>query len=417
MRCLIVSCVFLPEPVLSSRTSTDLANELCRNGHQVRVITAFPNRPAGKLYIGYKRKPWTYDKSFVDYDVLRCFSLFSSESSLISRFLENLSFGLTSGLVVLFSEKPDVIYGNTWPIFAQGILALICYIRGIPLVMSVQDIYPETLTVQGRAGKLDFFYQKPLRWLDKKVKQNCAAIAVISEQFRQIYAEDRRIPNQKIHLIPNWINERQLQIDATDNSIRRMHNIPENAFLIVYAGNISLASGLNTIIHAFQKLIDKSSIYLLIAGDGSMLANCRELARKMGNPRVLFHTPWLESETASLLSAATLFILPTPGEQSLFSVPSQLIFYMLAGHPVLSCVEGKSEVARIINTARCGWIVAAAEPETIAEKLCLLSQDSQEELDEYGKRGREYAVKEMTRTANLPKLIKLIDSVAYDSER
>ena len=44
----IVSAVYRPEPIVSSRTSTDLAEQLCEDGDTVRVITTFPNRPAGE---------------------------------------------------------------------------------------------------------------------------------------------------------------------------------------------------------------------------------------------------------------------------------------------------------------------------------------------------------------------------------
>jgi glycosyltransferase involved in cell wall biosynthesis len=286
--------------------------------------------------------------------------------------------------------------------------------RRIPLVMSVQDLFPETLIAQSRAGKFQTFYYKPLRWLDKKIKQNCAAIIVISEKFREIYIKDRNIQAQKVHLIPNWIDQPQSNIGVDAYSIRHRYNIPTNAFLVIYAGNISFASGLDNVILAFQKLIPQTSIYLLIAGDGSMLANHRELARKIDNPRIIFHNPWLECETSNLLAAANVFILPTQGEQSMFSVPSKLISYMFAGRPILSCVEEKSEVARVINAARCGWTIPVANLETISQKLVLLSQYSQEELDEYGKRGRAYAVKEMTKMSNLPKLKKLMERVAND---
>lgn len=417
MNYLIVSCVFPPEPVVSARTSSDLAEELFKNGHQVRVLTSFPNRPAGKLYAGYQRRLWAHDTSFPNYDVLRCFSIFSPESRLLSRFLENLSFGLLSGAAVLFSEKPDVVYANTWPIFAQGILALACRIRGIPLVISVQDIYPETLITQGRARKFHPLYQRPLRWLDQKIGQSCEALVVISEPFRQIYTQDRGLAARTVYLIPNWVDPCQMRMTAGTGTLRDTDDIPADAFLVVYAGNISFASGLDRVIQAFENLAANSSIYLLIAGEGGMLADCKVLAEKIHNPRILFHTPWLESETMALLASASLFILPTQDAQSQFSVPSKLILYMLAGRPILACAGEHSEVARVIHRAECGWTIPACDPETIAQKLVQLSQCSAAELETYGKRAKEYAEQEMTKKANLPKLVKLLNSVASGETR
>jgi len=64
--------------------------------------------------------------------------------------MENISFGMTSSIYLLFSKKPNVIYANTWPVFAMGLLVLIAKVRGIRVVQSVQDIYPESLISQGR---------------------------------------------------------------------------------------------------------------------------------------------------------------------------------------------------------------------------------------------------------------------------
>jgi glycosyltransferase involved in cell wall biosynthesis len=410
MKINIVSAVFPPEPITSARATVDLAEQLCREGHRVHVITAFPNRPAGRLYEGYKRQLWLHDRSFSGYEVLRCFSALSPKSTMTSRFLENLSFGIASGLAVLFMEKPDVIYGNTWPIFAQGMLALACRMRGIPLVLSVQDTYPESLLVQDRLGTGRAWLYKVLRWLDIKVKNSSAGLAVISEGFQQIHVQDRGIPAEKVHFIPNWIDENLVQIHPVDNCIRCSHEIPEDAFLVVYAGNVGVASGVDTVIKAFRSLTVHPNIYLLIAGSGSQVSNWRWLARDMDNPRVLFHTPWLDSETSCVLDAASIFVLPTQGDQSMVSVPSKLMTYMLAGRPVLSCVGEESDIAKVVHDAACGWVIAPRNPEAISQEILLLSQKPASELEEFGKHGRSYALQHMTRKANLPKLITLLQS-------
>ena len=406
----VVSAVYRPEPIVSSRTSTDLAEQLCEEGDTVRVITTFPNRPAGKLYDGYKRSLRYRDHSFSGYEVFRYFTLISSESSVLSRFLENISFGIASGLAVLFSEKPDVIYGNTWPIFAEGILALACRLRGVPLVTSVQDTYPESLAVQGRLADRTNWLYRLLRWLDKQTKQSCAAVMVISERFKQIYVQDRGIAADKVHLIPNWIDENVVQVNPADNYIRGSHEIPDDAFLVVYAGNIGTAAGVETVIRAFEDLTTEQNIYLLIAGSGSKLFDCRELAGRTDNPRVLFHTPWLDSETSSMLAAASLFILPTIGAQSLASVPSKLISYMLASRPILCCAVPESDIAKTIADASCGWAIPPDDPHSIAKEIKMLSKLLPAELQRAGERGRMYALQHMTRKANLPVLVKLVRS-------
>src|SRR5574341_1176085 len=355
MKVLLISCVLLPEPVVSAQTSSQIAKELYGRGNHVRVISPFPNRPAGKLYSGYLRKLFTHEHTEDGFNILRCFSFFSPHSNTISRFLENLSFGITSGFAVLTGPRPDVVYANTWPIFAQGILWFICHSRGIPLVLSIQDIYPESLIAQGRLRHSSWIF-RALRLIDKFLAHHSDAIIVISEQFRQFYIRDRGLPPEKVSVIPNWIEDIPQMANSSKNNIRRQHDIPENAFLVVYGGNIGFAAGIDSVIQAFEHLVDRENIYLLIAGDGPMLENCCVLASAGTNRRIVFHHPWLADETSNVLSAADLLILPTQGKQSLVSLPSKLISYMLAGRPILALAQPESELAEIIQGSNSGWV-------------------------------------------------------------
>jgi colanic acid biosynthesis glycosyl transferase WcaI len=311
----------------------------------------------------------------------------------------------------MFLDKPDVIYANTWPIFAQGLLALVCWLRCVPLILSVQDIYPESLSIQSRIGSARGGLFRFLRWIDQKTKQNSAGIVVISEKFKRIYVKNRRVPAEKLHVIPNWIDEQQVEINPELNHVRCSHNIPDDAFLVMYAGNVSAASGLDTVIKAFQNLEAEPRIYLLVAGSGSKLLEWRALAQKIANPRILFHTPWLDSETSGMLAAADLFMLPTYGDQSLVSVPSKLITYMLAARPILCCAADNSDIARTVGHAACGWTIPVGNPNLVAQMLITLSQEPADELRRFGRQGRNYALRHMTRGANLPRLVNLIQSV------
>lgn len=411
MHFLVVSCVFPPEPVVSGQTSVHIAEELLQRKHSVTVITSFPNRPEGKLYPGYKQGLFKHYEEPNGLKVIRCFSILSPRSSLISRFLENISFGITSGISILTAKRPAVIYGNTWPIFATGILWLVARIRGIPLIISIQDVYPESLIIQKRIDAKGW-RARALRWIDKKISQSCYAIVVISENFKNIYLEDRKILEQNLHLIPNWLSEKAISLKEKNNPIRKIHHIPEGAFLVVYGGNIGIAAGVETVLESFRELGEIQNLYLLIAGAGNNLEACQDLAQEIGSGRIIFHTPWLNEETSDVLSAADLLVLPTQGEQSLVSVPSKLIAYMLSARPVIALGLPGSEIARLINCSGCGWVIEPGRPSKLADKIKEVMTLDEKSLLLHGLAGRQYALKNLTSDVNLPRVITLLEKAA-----
>ena len=400
---LIVSAVFQPEPVISAITSSDIADKLIHDGKQVIVITNFPNRPGGILYTGYHRKLYQLDTNTADYKILRCYSSLSPTSSLINRLLENITFGLSSSLAILFSKKPDVIYSNTWPVFAQGLTCLVAKLRRIPIVLSVQDIYPESLQVQGRLSRTNIIY-KVLRWIDRMNARSAKAVIVISERFKNIYTKDRGIAEEKVHVIPNWTDTGEIKLLPKEQS-RRTYNIPVNDLVLVYAGNVGAAAGVETIIQAMGKLPESSRIILLIAGEGSQLSNCKELAKQIGNEKIFFHSPWLREETGSLLSAADIFVLPTRGNQSLVSVPSKMITYLFSGKPILALAKEDSDIADIIKRTGCGWVIEPDRPENVAELVQKIKGVAQDEYDRMGAAGRKYALEHHSRETNVKQII------------
>jgi len=195
---------------------------------------------------------------------------------------------------------------------------------------------------------------------------------------------------------------------------RAAKNIPENALLLLYGGNVGAGAGVDTIIKAFSHLRDLEDLYLVIAGQGSSVAACRELARELGNPRIIFHSPWEKDETSMVLASTDLLLLPTRGFQSTASVPSKLISYMLAARPVIASALLDSELARIIESSQVGWVVEPDQPGLLADKLREVMAMSSTELMRKGQLGRRYALTNLTREVCLPKTIDLLENAATE---
>jgi colanic acid biosynthesis glycosyl transferase WcaI len=401
----VVSAVYPPEPVVSSRTSADVAAALHASGDRVTVVCAFPSRPHGRIHEGYRQR-WRERTSVEDIDTIRTWSVISSKSTLASRMIENVSFGLSSMLALLGLRKLQVVYLNTWPIFATALAALVARLKRVPYVISVQDVYPESLLVQKRtAGRLIAPF---LRWIDVRIARGAEAVIVLSEPFAAIYRDDRGVDPSRIHIVPNWFSSATHASREEALAYRRSRGIADDDFLVVYGGNVGVAAGVEQLIETFATIEDRR-IRLLVAGGGAKVADCEALARRIGPERIQFHRPWREEETALVLAAADLLVLPTAGAQSRISVPSKLVSYLLAARPVLAIVERDSESARIVREAGAGWVV---DWDALAASITAAAATDAAERLAMGERGRAYAERLFSRDRCVSRVTEILRGAA-----
>jgi glycosyltransferase involved in cell wall biosynthesis len=416
LHCVVVSAVFPPEFTFSGRISQQVAQGLADEGHQVTVLAPFPNRPAGHLFPGYTRTLYRRTAMSAGYELVHCFSTLAPNSHMVPRLIENLTFGLTSAWQLLTVKRPDVIYSNSWPIFASGIMAAVAYVRRIPFVVSVQDVYPESLVAQGRACQVGRTLRL-LRSIDRWIAGHAAGLIVISEGFRRFYVGSRGVPSSRVHLVYNWGEQAEEDPDPRASAaFRAAKAIPPDAFLAVYGGNIGPASGAQGIVEAFAQL-KESPVYLLIAGSGSCLDACRDRAHRLANHRVIFHSPWRQEETAAVLGAADVVLLPTVGCQALVSMPSKLISYMLRGKPVIAQIHGESDTALMLDKAGAGWVLPPDRPDLLAAAIRQVAALDGETLARKGQDGKRYALENLCRELNLPKVLNILRSAALTAGR
>ncbi len=407
LRVAVVSAVFPPEFTYSARTSGNVAEQLAADGQAVTVYASFPSKPAGRLFPGVRRTLYATTRER-GYKLIRCFSFLAPESRILSRFAENISFGLTSAARLLLDRKPDVIYSNTWPIFATAMVAAVARLRRIPLLISVQDVYPECLSIQGRISE-GSLVARVLRRIDRWNAHAAKELIVLSDRFREVYQHNRDVPASRLHVIQNWGERSSIVIDeVASRAWRRSKGIPENAFVLGYAGNIGPAAGVEGLVEAFARVQDREDLYMLIAGSGARLESVQAMARRLGCARTIFHTPWLEEETSPVLGSADVLLLPTIGTQSLVSVPSKIISCFLASRPVIASVLPQSEVASIVREASAGWLVDPENAGALAEAFRRAAETGRDELKRMGERARAYAAQNLSRESNLPRVLHLL---------
>ena len=90
MKILVICQYYYPEPFRIK----DICEELVKRGHEVQVVTGYPNYPEGVIYDGYgtNRK---IDEVFNGVKIHRCFTI-PRKSGVIYRFLNYYSYAVSS---------------------------------------------------------------------------------------------------------------------------------------------------------------------------------------------------------------------------------------------------------------------------------------------------------------------------------
>jgi glycosyltransferase involved in cell wall biosynthesis len=171
------------------------------------------------------------------------------------------------------------------------------------------------------------------------------------------------------------------------------------------------------VIEAISSLPAEPFAQLLVAGTGSALEKCRNLASRQGCEKTVFCGAFSAQETLPILSAADVLILPTQGDQSLVAMPSKLISYMLAARPVLAVARSESDLAKVVIESGCGWVVEPGDAGQLARQMSVVAAMDRSVLTRMGSLGRKYALAHFSTEACLPKVIGVLEKAMRGKRR
>src|SRR5207247_904028 len=125
------------------------AKELARRGHQVEVLTGFPNYPGGQVYPGYRVRLW--QREVMDgIPVIRVPLYPSHDRSAGRRAFNYLSFALSAATIgVALIRKPDLVYAYHAPATIGLPAAVIKAIWKTPVVCNLHDLWPDSAAATG----------------------------------------------------------------------------------------------------------------------------------------------------------------------------------------------------------------------------------------------------------------------------
>jgi lipopolysaccharide/colanic/teichoic acid biosynthesis glycosyltransferase/glycosyltransferase involved in cell wall biosynthesis len=401
MRILYATQWFEPEPILKGIHFARLMRE---QGHDVRVVTGFPNYPTGTLYAGYRLK-WLRRDTMDNLPIDRVPLYPSHSRSVLGRILNYGSFAVSLAIYGLFRRRrPDVLYAYHPPLTVGLAAAFIATVRRIPFVYDIQDMWPDTLAATGMVTNR--IALKLIGALCRWVYARADRIVVQSPGFKVTLME-RRVAGTKVEVIYNWANE--LAASSRGGGDLSAFAL-SGRFNVVYAGTIGPAQGLDIVLRA-AKLIEESEprVQFILVGDGIDVEPLRALAAEIDarTVRILPRVP--PSEIGNLLRAAEVLLVQLKDEPLFrITIPSKTQFYLAMGKPILMGIRG--DAAELIRKAEAGVVVEPQNADALANAVRDLARMPQHELAAMGTRGRAFYEGRLSAEFGVRRTLAVLDS-------
>jgi glycosyltransferase involved in cell wall biosynthesis len=397
MRIAYLTQWFEPEPNIVKGVA--FVRALAAAGHEVTVITGFPNYPTGRVYPGYRLRLIQHE-AIDGVHVVRLPLYPSHDNSSVRRSLNYLSFFVSAlAYLLLRRSRFDLAYVYHPPITAGLAAAL----ARIPFILDVQDLWPDTIAATGMTGAPNLV--GPLGTCCRFVYQRASAIIAQSDGMRRALV-GREVPDAKISVIRNWANE---ELNRTQKGMAR-----EEPFTLVYGGNLGRAQQLGNLIEAAAILErERPDIRILLFGSGvdEEALRTEAEAKRLGNVRFCGRVP--SDEITSQFARADALLLHL-GNDPLFdiTIPSKTQNYLAAGRPIVAAVNG--ETAEMLRQSGAAIIARPADPSALARAIVEMADSSVGERYRMGRSGAEFYRRHLSFSEGIRRTVALIDGT-YES--
>jgi glycosyltransferase involved in cell wall biosynthesis len=415
LKILFISQYFPPEGAAPAARIGETAVAWVREGHEVRVLTGFPNYPNGIVPESYRKKLWriVVREKMEGVRVTRTWLWARPNSGKWNRAVYYLSFFVSSLITGMFLGRPDVVVATSPPPFVALSGFLLARAKRVPFVFEVRDLWPESLTVlQPGAGQsaLHSAVNAIVRLLYRKSEH----IVVVSPAFKPHLQAEWGVAAERITVVENGILPDFFTPEGAGWELRKQLNLDQK-FVASYIGTIGVAHGLEAILNAAEILKDHDDIVFMLVGDGAERADLEEIAKRRGLNNVRFLGLQPRQMVPALLRASdvALVLLKKSGVFKTV-IPSKMLETMGCGRPCIVGIQGQGE--EILQRAQAGIAIEPENARELAEAVLNLASDPSVAA-EYGRNGRRHVLQFYCRDTLAQKYAATLAAVARAGSR
>ena len=409
MKILYVSQYYPPEMGAPAARACELAQHWVRDGHEVFVLTGFPNHPTGVVPEEWRSRlrHLAFFEKVNGVNVFRTWLWPLPNRKAHERIRNYASFWLSSSLRGLTIPRPDVIIATS-PQLLVGLSGWwLAFMKRAPFVFEVRDLWPESLTAVG-AGDGDSLLHHALAKIAGFLYDQSDHIVVVTEAFKEHLIRLWRVPPEKMSVVENGVEADLFAPSApADRAALRKQLGAENRFLVTYVGTMGMAHGLETVLNAaseFQR--QNSNVMFLLLGEGAEKQRIKSTAQSLGLSNVLFLDQQVRDKIPAFIGASDVcLVLLKKTDVFKTVIPTKMLEFMSCARPVILGVEGQAQ--QILEAANSGLAIEPENSQALVEAILKLKTNP-ELASALGNQGREYILRNFSRRQTANKYARIL---------
>lgn len=394
---LVICQYYKPEPFRIS----DICEEMVRRGHEVQVVTGYPNYPEGKLYDGYG-KGKHIDEVINGVKVHRCYTV-PRETGTVKRMMNYYSYATSATKYVLSGQCVASDGGNFDVVFCNQLspvmmaYAAIAYKKKhrVPIVMYCLDLWPESLIAGGitRESKIYKYYHH----VSKRIYRQMDKILITSRMFSDYLEKEFGIKKSRIEYLPQYAEGIFEELPAKEEN---------GTFDFMFAGNIGEIQSVETILKAAEYL-QNEPVKIHIIGGGTDLERLQKIKEEEQLDNVVFYGRRPLEEMPEFYKKADAMLVTLAADPVLsLTLPGKVQSYMAVGKPIIGAIDG--ETKKVIEEAECGLCGNADNAELLAENIRRFISDDIDRK-QFGRNARKFYERYFQTELFMNKLEKELD--------
>lgn len=372
----------MPENPPGAHRLSSLAKSMVDEGHEVEILTAFPNYPNLKVMDGYKVN--FHSKENMDgYIIHRCWIYLNAKKKLIHRLFSFVSFLFSSMIVGLFKiQKPDVIICLSPPIFTCFSAIVLKWRYKSKLVLNIADLWPESGVKLGIIKNKLLI--KTMTFFEEYFYNHSDGIACQTQGILENIKA--RTSCKNLIWFKNGVDFSVYDKYNIDNEKLSELIVKKTSFQIGYAGLVGYAQGMEVLVKAAILLKEKVQVSFLIVGDGPKLNELKELVKENQLDNFVFAGNQPKQLMPTFLSAMDITIVPLrKTDIFLGALPSKIFDSFAVKKSVLLGVDGEAREI-FCNQYDCAYYYEPENEVALAQSIINIIENKTELINK-GEKG------------------------------